>query len=64
MGLMNTFLTLCHHHNELPQKMPAIDEPFTYNSYPLFFRGIFLPPPNSRSIPYLRSLIYLYENEY
>jgi hypothetical protein len=38
-GLMNTFLTLCHHHNEIPQKMPAIDEPFTH--FPLLFSASF-----------------------
>ena len=37
MGLMNTFASLCHRHNEIPQKMPVIDESFTYIflSFPL-----------------------------
>lgn len=41
MGPMSTFLTLCHHHNEIPQKMPAIDEPFTYTSLSASFFGSF-----------------------
>lgn len=39
-GLMNTFLTLCHHHNEIPQKMPAIDESiYLHFSIRFSFRG-------------------------
>lgn len=42
MGLMNTFLTLCHHHNEIPQKMPAIDEPiYLHFSIRFLFREFF-----------------------